>query len=48
MLSHRLAVHNLQHLLIQGLLLMQPHNYTEALNTDARPASPALVTAPSS
>lgn len=44
MLSHRLAVHNLEHLLIQSLLLMQPHNYTEALNTDARPALPAVVT----
>jgi AraC-like DNA-binding protein len=44
MLSHRLAVHNLQHLLIQSLLLVQPHNYTEALNTHARPASPAQVT----
>lgn len=30
-LNHRLAVANLQVLLIQGLLQIQPHNYTEAL-----------------
>lgn len=31
LLNHRLAVANLQLLLIQGLLQIQPHNYTEAL-----------------
>jgi AraC-like DNA-binding protein len=30
-LSHRLAVENMQQLLIQGLLLTQPHNYADAL-----------------
>jgi AraC-like DNA-binding protein len=43
LLSHRLAVANLQHLLAEGLLLTQPHNYTDALNGDARPASHAVV-----
>jgi hypothetical protein len=42
--SHKLAAHNLQHLLIQGLLLMQPHNYTHALDRDGRPAPPRAVT----
>jgi AraC-like DNA-binding protein len=40
---HRLAVANLQHLLIEGLLLTQPHNYTSALLDDGRPASEAVV-----
>ena len=31
LLNHQLAVGNLQLLLIQGLLQIQPHNYTEAL-----------------
>ncbi|WP_068176398.1 AraC family transcriptional regulator [Mycobacterium sp. UM_CSW] len=31
LLNHRLAAANLQLLLIQGLLQIQPHNYTEAL-----------------
>jgi AraC-like DNA-binding protein len=31
---HPLAMQTLQHLLIQGLLLMQPHNYTDALSKD--------------
>ncbi len=31
LLKHRLAVANLQQLLIEGLLLTQPHNYTAAL-----------------
>ncbi|MEA2484625.1 MAG: hypothetical protein QOC55_2572, partial [Thermoleophilaceae bacterium] len=35
---------NLQHLLIEGLLLTQPHNYTDALNGDDKPASQAVVT----
>jgi AraC-like DNA-binding protein len=43
LLRHRLAVANLQHLLIEGLLLTQPHNYTDALNADNRPASHAVV-----
>jgi len=41
--SHRLAVANLQHLLVEGLLLTQPHNYTDALNSDGRPASRAVA-----
>jgi AraC-like DNA-binding protein len=44
LLSHPLAAGNLQRLLIEGLLLMQPHNYTGALSNGARPASPAVVT----
>jgi AraC-like DNA-binding protein len=43
LLRHRLAVANLQHLLIEGLLLTQPHNYTTALIDDGRPASEAVV-----
>jgi AraC-like DNA-binding protein len=43
LLRHRLAVANLQHLLVEGLLLTQPHNYTDALNGDGRPASQAVV-----
>ncbi|ORW28083.1 hypothetical protein AWB91_02420 [Mycobacterium paraense] len=42
-LSHRLAAANLQHLLIQGLLLTQAHSYTDALREDGRPASAAAV-----
>jgi AraC-like DNA-binding protein len=44
LLSHRLAAHNLQHLLIQGLLLMQPHTYTEVLSREERTASPDVAT----
>jgi AraC-like DNA-binding protein len=44
LLSHRLSAGNLQRLLIEGLLLIQPHNYTDALSNGARPASPAMVT----
>jgi AraC-like DNA-binding protein len=44
LLSHPLAAGNLQRLLIEGLLLTQPHNYTGALSNGARPASPAVVT----
>lgn len=44
LLSHRLAADNLQRLLIEGLLLMQPHNYTGALYEDVRPGPPAVVT----
>lgn len=43
MLTHRLAAANLQHLLLEGLLLTQPHNYTHALREDGRPASAAVV-----
>lgn len=35
---HRLAMQTLQNLLIQGLLLMQPHNYTDALSKDENSA----------
>jgi AraC-like DNA-binding protein len=42
-LAHRLAVDNLQHLLVQGLLLIQPHNYAEALAEDEPSASAAVV-----
>jgi AraC-like DNA-binding protein len=43
LLSHRLAADKLQRLLIEGLLLMQPHNYTDALSKGVRAASPAVV-----
>jgi AraC-like DNA-binding protein len=43
LLSHRLAKDNLQHLLIQSLLLIQPHNYTEALRAGDRPSSVGVV-----
>jgi AraC-like DNA-binding protein len=42
-LAHRLAVDDLQHLLVQGLLLLQPHNYAEALRKDACSADTAVV-----
>ena len=42
-LSHRLAEDNLQHLIIQYRLLMQPHNYTEALRAIERPSSVGVV-----
>jgi AraC-like DNA-binding protein len=41
-LAHPLAVANLQQLVIEGLLLIQPHNYTEAL-TQREPAAGAKV-----
>jgi AraC-like DNA-binding protein len=41
--SHPLAVQTLQNLLIQGLLLMQPHNYTNALRKDEVLAPPRAV-----
>jgi AraC-like DNA-binding protein len=41
-LGHRLAVANLQQLLVQGLLLIQPHNYTEVL-LSPEPAAGAKV-----
>src|ERR1700744_2966914 len=43
LLNHQLAVQNLQLLLIQGLLQIQPHNYTEALTEGARAASTAVA-----
>jgi AraC-like DNA-binding protein len=43
LLSHPLAAGNLQRLLIEGLLLTQPHNYVDALSNGASPASPAVV-----
>jgi AraC-like DNA-binding protein len=43
LLNHPLALGNLQLLLIQGLLQIQPHNYTEALTESAAAASPAVV-----
>jgi AraC-like DNA-binding protein len=42
-LAHRLAIDNLQHLLVQGLLLIQPHNYAEALAEDEACASTAVI-----
>lgn len=42
-LAHRLAVDNLQLQLVQGLLLIQPHNYAEELAAGERPASAAAV-----
>jgi AraC-like DNA-binding protein len=42
-LAHRLAIDSLQHLLVQGLLLIQPHNYAEALAEDEPCASTAVV-----
>jgi AraC-like DNA-binding protein len=43
LLSHPLAADNLQRLLIGGLLLMQPHNYSDALGDGVRAASPVVV-----
>ena len=43
LLNHPLALGNLQLLLIQGLLQIQPHNYAEALTESAGAASPAVV-----
>ncbi|MEW5809741.1 MAG: AraC family transcriptional regulator [Actinomycetota bacterium] len=43
LLNHPLAVGNLQLLLIQGLLQMQPHNFTDALNARECPASAAVT-----
>jgi AraC-like DNA-binding protein len=43
LLNHRLALENLQLLLIQGLLQIQPHNYTEALTAGAHAASAAVA-----
>ncbi len=43
LLNHPLAVQNLQLLLIQGLLQIQPHNYTEAMAESDGPASAAVA-----
>ncbi|MCG7597684.1 AraC family transcriptional regulator [Mycobacterium sp. PSTR-4-N] len=43
LLNHPLAVGNLQLLLIQGLLQMQPHNFTDALTAREHPASAAVT-----
>jgi AraC-like DNA-binding protein len=43
LLDHPLAVGNLQRLLVDGLLLAQPHNYTDALAQPGRPAAPPAV-----
>ena len=43
LLNHRLALENLQLLLIHGLLQIQPHNYTDALTEDAHAANAAAA-----
>ncbi|KMO74759.1 MULTISPECIES: AraC family transcriptional regulator [Mycolicibacterium] len=43
LLTHRLAVDNLQRQLVEGLLLIQPHNYSEELAAEQRPAGEAAV-----
>jgi AraC-like DNA-binding protein len=43
LLNHRLALESLQLLLIQGLLQIHPHNYTEALTEGAHAASAAIA-----
>ncbi|MDT5009898.1 MAG: hypothetical protein QOH57_1515 [Mycobacterium sp.] len=43
LLNHQLAVGNLQLLLIQGLLQIHPHNYTDALTESEGPASGAVA-----
>ena len=43
LLNHQLAMGNLQLLLIQGLLQIHPHNYTDALTESEGPASAAVV-----
>jgi AraC-like DNA-binding protein len=40
---HPLAIQTLQNLVIQGLLLMQPHNYSDALSENAYPAPPGVA-----
>jgi len=42
-LAHRLAIDNLQNMLVQGLLLIQPHNYAGALAENETCASTAVV-----
>jgi AraC-like DNA-binding protein len=43
LLAHPLALENVQRLLIQGLLLVQPHNYAEALAEGDRATSGGVV-----
>jgi AraC-like DNA-binding protein len=43
LLDHPLAVGNLQHLLIQGLLLMQPHTFSDVLTGRVSPAGAATA-----
>jgi AraC-like DNA-binding protein len=43
LLAHRLALENLQRLLIQGLLLVQPHNYADDLAGGDPAGSGAVV-----
>ncbi|OAN41857.1 hypothetical protein A4X20_03175 [Mycolicibacterium iranicum] len=43
MLSYQPTKDNLQHLIVETLLLMQPHNYTDALRAGVRPSSVAVV-----
>ena len=42
-LAHQLAIENLQQQLLEGLLLIQPHNYAEALAKDEHAANLAVV-----
>lgn len=43
LLDHPLVTSTLQRLLIEGLLLAQPHNFSDALAAPGRPASPPAV-----
>jgi AraC-like DNA-binding protein len=43
LLSHSLAAKNFEDLLVHGLLLAQPHTYSEALAAPGRPAPPRAV-----
>ena len=43
LLDHPLAASHVAHLLAAGLLLAQPHNYTDALAGPRRPAAPRAV-----
>ena len=43
LLDHPLAAGHLERLLIEGLLLAQPHNYSEALAQPRLPAAPPAV-----
>jgi AraC-like DNA-binding protein len=43
LLGHPLAAENIERLLVDSLLLAQPHNYTDALSGPRRPAAPPAV-----
>jgi AraC-like DNA-binding protein len=43
LLDHPLARGHLEKLLVEGLLLAQPHNYTDAFDEPCRPAAPPWV-----